>query len=390
MSASGAPSLSELLQLDEGEAVFLRFVLLRGLPGLRGLRGGLRRSLLLGRRGRSGLRAARGRLIGLVQRAVVDARGGAGDGLAAGLRGRAGRGGGAAVLGDGQHAVAVDADRDVLAIDQEPLQHRVLARGLEALDHLRERLLARAVRGEVRRLAGARQRQDALDDVRVQELRAELDELVGRQSAQPGAQLLRHQRRGVEVRPGLRVLAHGENPAGNRQPMATAPRKSAPSSAASVKSAPTSVAPANEAPWRFAARSETSTSRAPEKSAFSREAPPRRESRNTTRTRSAWSNRARYSLVSSKRVTASCAPLKTAFIASEPCTFARRTETSLASTSFRSQKYSSTRSMRAPRSRALRSAVCANVASRMRVPARLDCERSVFSTTTLSQSLPLA
>src|SRR6266571_5103879 len=144
--------------------------------------------------------------------------------------------------------------------------------------------------------SSARKRQDALHHVGVQELRAELDELVGRQAAQPGAQLLGHLRGGVEVRPGLRVLAHGENPAGNRQPIATAPRKSAPSSAASVKSTPTSVAPANDAPWRFAARSDTSTSRAPEKSAFSREAPPRRESRNTTRTRRAWSNRARYSL----------------------------------------------------------------------------------------------
>jgi len=54
-----------------------------------------------------------------------------------------------AILGDRQHALSVDANGDVLAVDDEALEDRVTLRGLEPLQHLRERLLAGGVRGQL-------------------------------------------------------------------------------------------------------------------------------------------------------------------------------------------------------------------------------------------------
>src|SRR5207244_2186722 len=76
-----------------------------------------------------------------------------------------------------KHALSLDADGDVLPIDDEAVEHRVLPRRLQPLEHLRERLLADRIGREVRALAGPRERQHALHHVRGQQLRAELDRL---------------------------------------------------------------------------------------------------------------------------------------------------------------------------------------------------------------------
>src|SRR6266403_177252 len=315
-----------LLQLDEREPVapgLLFGLLLTGrrllrplLRGLGWLRDGPLRRL---RRRRGGPR--RRHRVGLVQRSVVDAARSARHALAA----------------DELHrdALPVDANGDVLAVDDEALEDRVSLRGLEPLQHLRERLLAGGVGGQLGALARPRQRQHSLHHVGGEELGAELDQLVARHRPEPGAQLGRDLRRRIQV---LSPAAHAPDSAGRWQPMVVAPEKSAPVSAASRRSTPISVARAKEAPIRFAPRIETSIRRAPEKSAFSIEATPNRASAKTVRTISAPSNRARYSLVSSKRATASCAPEKTAFIASQPWIFSRRALICAASISFRSQK----------------------------------------------------
>src|SRR5207244_1652243 len=113
-----------------------------------------------GGRGRTAGAPRRGLL--LVQAAVVDARRGARYALAprngdrlhrhSGRRWRPHR---PAVLRDGQDSLPVDAHRDVLAVDDEPLENRVLLRGLQALEHLREALFSDDIRGDVRALARA-------------------------------------------------------------------------------------------------------------------------------------------------------------------------------------------------------------------------------------------
>src|SRR5258705_6867972 len=345
LSSSAGEPRARLLQLDERKPVVPRLVLglllirrggwLRRRCGLRRLR---RWTLL--RRERRGA-AGRRRGLGLIQPPVVHAAG-CPRGPSGALHPLAGdawtgrwRSDGPPILGDREPALAFDAHRDVLAVDDDPLQHRVLLRRLQPLEQLREALLPRRVRGQVRALAGLGERQHALDHIGGEQLRAELDQLLARHRPQPGAQIGRDLGGRIQI-PAL--AAHDPISAGSWQPMVVAPEKSAPVSAASRRSTPIKVARAKEAPIRFAPRIETSIRRAPVKSAFSIEAAPSLASAKAARTISAPSNRARYSLVSSKRATARVAPENTAFIASQPWNLTRRALIWPASSSLRSQK----------------------------------------------------
>src|SRR5438445_2602694 len=241
----------------------------------------------------------------------------------------------AAVLRQGKHPLSLDPDRDVLAVDDEAVEHRIPPRRLQPLQHLRERLLAGRVGREVCALRGPRERQHPLHHVSGKQLSAQLDQLVASHRAQPRAQL------GGDLRGGIHVeafAAHDPKSAGRWHPIVVAPEKSAPASAASRRSTPISIARAKEAAIRLAPRMETSMSLAPEKSAFSSEVAPKRASAKTVRTISAPSNFARYSLVSSKRATDRLAPEKIAFIASQPWIFSRRPLSCAAPMSYRSQE----------------------------------------------------
>src|SRR5256885_376814 len=82
---------------------------------------------------------------------------------------------------------------------------------------------AGAAGGELRALAGARERHDPFDDIGGEQRGAQLDELVAAHRPQARAKL-----GGNEGRRILIVAAHVENPAGKWQPMVVAPVKSAP------------------------------------------------------------------------------------------------------------------------------------------------------------------
>src|SRR3989449_4481751 len=146
------------LQLDQREPIaarLFRLLLLRRCRRLLARLSWLAR-LHGGGPGRLRRRARGRRRFRLIERAIVDAPRRAGRGfsprndLHRNTRSRCRRAQRAPVLGQGKHALSLDADGDVLPVDDEAVEHRVLPRRLQPLEHLRERLLADRIGREVR------------------------------------------------------------------------------------------------------------------------------------------------------------------------------------------------------------------------------------------------
>src|SRR3989449_4652726 len=146
------------LQLDQREPIaarLFRLLLLRRCRRLLARLSWLAR-LHGGGPGRLRRRARGRRRFRLIERAIVDAPRRARRGfsprndLHRNTRSRCRRAQRAPVLGQGKHALSLDADGDVLPVDDEAVEHRVLPRRLQPLEHLRERLLADRIGREVR------------------------------------------------------------------------------------------------------------------------------------------------------------------------------------------------------------------------------------------------